>query len=596
MVDLTSFEIPRNLEEFQLFVLQVYFNLKLWFFSTYYPDTYTSTASFETIAWGSVRLLRDVFVVSFVYSQLVKLYRYIRGYGIFECLRQVYNNVSSSISSKVMSLPPIKAKIDKELQSTILKMEQEIMKNDDELLQFPNIPEDGIAKDEISQELDKLKTLKHSDWMNGRVSGAVYHGGDELLKLQVDAYDKYSVANQLHPDVFPGVRKMEAEVVHMVLDIFNAPSTGCGATTSGGTESLLLTGLAAREYGRKYRGITQPEVIAPVTIHAGIEKACFYFGMKLHRVDLDPVTYQVDVKKVERLINSNTVLLCGSAPNYPHGIIDDFQALSDLAVKYNIPLHVDACLGSFIVSFLERSKVHKDKKLPLFDFRLPGVTSISCDTHKYGFAPKGSSIIMYRDPKLRECQYYISSDWTGGMYGSPTLAGSRPGALVVGCWATLINIGKDGYTKFCYDIVSAAMKLKSAIKENPSLAKYLEIIGDPIGSVVAFKVRLDQEDHLSIYEISDLLSKKGWHFSTLQNPSALHFAITRLTVPVIDQLIEDLAGCTEEAVRIAEEQRNGNIKKKQSDTAALYGIAGSVHTAGLADRLIAAFLDTLYKI
>ena len=165
---------------------------------------------------------------------------------------------------KVMSLPPIKAKIDKKLQSTILKMEQEIMKNDDELLQFPNIPEDGIAKDEISQELDKLKTLKHSDWMNGRVSGAVYHGGDELLKLQVDAYDKYSVANQLHPDVFPGVRKMEAEVVHMVLDIFNAPSTGCGATTSGGTESLLLTGLAAREYGRKYRGITQPEVIAPL--------------------------------------------------------------------------------------------------------------------------------------------------------------------------------------------------------------------------------------------------------------------------------------------------------------------------------------------
>ena len=239
--------------------------------------------------------------------------------------------------------------------------------------------------------------------------------------------------------------------------------------------------------------------------------------MKLRRVDLDPVTYQVDVKKVERLINSNTVLLCGSAPNYPHGIIDDFQALSDLAIKYNIPLHVDACLGSFIVSFLERSKVHKDKKLPLFDFRLPGVTSISCDTHKYGFAPKGSSIIMYRDPKLRECQYYISSDWTGGMYGSPTLAGSRPGALVVGCWATLINIGKDGYTKFCYDIVLAAMKLKSAIKENPSLAKYLEIIGDPIGSVVAFKVRLDQEDHLSIYEISDLLSKRLAFFYTTKS-------------------------------------------------------------------------------
>ncbi|RCK57621.1 Sphingosine-1-phosphate lyase [Candida viswanathii] len=595
-VDLKSFEVPRNLEEAHVLALQLYLNLKLWLFSTYYPGTYTTETTYESIAWGLARLLRDVFVVYLAFVQLAKFYRYVRGYGVLECIRQIYNRVSSSISSTVMSLPPIKAKIDKELASTIVKMEQEIIKNDDGLLQFPNLPAEGIAKGDVSQELDKLKTLKHSDWVNGRVSGAVYHGGDELLQLQVEAYDKYSVANQLHPDVFPGVRKMEAEVVHMVLDIFNAPPTGCGATTSGGTESLLLTGLAAREYGRKYKGITEPEVIAPVTIHAGIEKACFYFGMKLHKVELDPVTYQVDTKKVEKLINSNTVLLCGSAPNYPHGIIDDFQTLSDLAVKYKIPLHVDACLGSFIVSFLERSKVHKDRKLPKFDFRLPGVTSISCDTHKYGFAPKGSSIIMYRDPKLRECQYYISSDWTGGMYGSPTLAGSRPGALVVGCWATLINIGKEGYTKFCYDIVLSAMKLRRAIEENPTLSKYLEIIGDPIGSVIAFRIRPAQEDNLSIYEISDLLSKKGWHFSTLQNPPALHFALTRLTVPVIDELIDDLEGCTKDAVRISEEHKNGGIKKKQGDTAALYGIAGSVHTAGLADRLISAYLDALYKI
>ncbi|EMG50472.1 Sphingosine-1-phosphate lyase [Candida maltosa Xu316] len=475
-------------------------------------------------------------------------------------------------------------------------MEKEIIKNDDTLLQVPTLPDHGLTPDEVSEQLDKLQTLKHSDWHNGRVSGAVYHGGDDLLKLQVTAYDKYSVANQLHPDVFPGVRKMEAEVVHMVLDIFNAPETGCGSTTSGGTESLLLTGLAAREYARKHRGVTEPEVIAPVTIHAGIEKACFYFGMKLHKVDLDPVTFQVDVKKVEALINSNTVLLCGSAPNYPHGIIDDFEALSKLAVKYNIPLHVDACLGSFIVSFLEKSKVHGDKKIPLFDFRLPGVTSISCDTHKYGFAPKGSSIIMYRTPELRECQYYISSDWTGGMYGSPTLAGSRPGALVVGCWATLVNMGRDGYSKSCYEIVSATMKVKQALKSNKVLSKYLDVIGDPIGSVVSFQITPDQVQNLSIYEISDLLSKKGWHFATLQNPPGLHFALTRLTVPVVDELIEDLVRCTEEAIQITEQHKKEGNVKKQSDTAALYGIAGSIHTAGLADRLIVAFLDALYKV
>lgn len=458
--------------------------------------------------WGSVHLARDIVFVLFIYTAVVKILHAIWSYGITGIVKKIYYSVFSSISQKFMSLPFIKSKIDKELNETVKKIEKQVIQNDESLMQFTELPNKGLDDSVVTEELVKLQGLKHSDWVNGRVSGAVYHGGDDLLKLQLEAYHKYSVANQLHPDVFPGVRKMEAEVVAMVLDIFNAPEGACGCTTSGGTESLLLTGLAAREYGRKYKGITAPEVIAPITIHAGIEKACYYFGMKLHKVDLDPKTYKVDIGKVKRLINKNTVLLCGSAPNYPHGIIDDIEALSKLAVKHDIPLHVDACLGSFIVTFLESSKVHGSKELPLFDFRVPGVTSISCDTHKYGFAPKGSSIIMYRSPKMRECQYYISSDWTGGMYGSPTLAGSRPGALMVGCWATLVHIGKDGYKKNCFDIVSATMKLRKAIETNPVLSKYLEVIGDPLASVISFKVKSSKSNNLSIYELGDLLGRR----------------------------------------------------------------------------------------
>ncbi|CAK9439149.1 uncharacterized protein LODBEIA_P33730 [Lodderomyces beijingensis] len=540
--------------------------------------------------WGSVYLVRDLSFIYLVYSTIAHVLGAVWRNGLLGLIGQMYSTISVAISSRVMALPFIKSKIDKELSSTVAKMEKEIMKNSEELQQFPTLPAHGLPHKEVSSELVKLQNLKHQKWSDGRVSGAVYHGGDDLLKLQSEAYHQYSVANQLHPDVFPGVRKMEAEVVAMVLDIFNAPEGACGTTTSGGTESLLLTGLASREYGRKYKKITKPEVIAPVTIHAGIEKACYYFGMKLHKVALDPVTFQVDLKKVKKLINSNTVLLCGSAPNYPHGIIDDIEGLSKLAVRYKIPLHVDACLGSFIVSFLESSKVHGERKIPLFDFRLPGVTSISCDTHKYGFAPKGSSIIMYRNPVLREGQYYISSDWTGGMYGSPTLAGSRPGALMVGCWATLVNIGKDGYQKSCIDIVSTSMKVKKTIESDPTLSEYLEIIGDPLGSVIAFKVKKGKDNELSIYELGDTLSKKGWHFATLQNPAGLHFAFTRLTTPVVDELIRDLIESTKESVENT--KKNG---PQRGDTAALYGIAGSVHTAGLADRLIVAFLDTLYK-
>lgn len=543
--------------------------------------------------WNYVAIARDIVFGYLILSFIRTLFTSIRGHGLFRSIANLYDCVSKRVFKFILELPPVKAKINQELLKTITKIEEEIIKNDDSLLQFPQLPAKGLSSDRIVEELDNLQHLKHSDWLNGRVSGAVYHGGKNLLDLQTEAYSKYSVANQLHPDVFPAVRKMEAEVVSMVLKIFNAPESGCGSTTSGGTESLLLTGLAAREYGKRYKGIHRPEVIAPVTIHAGIEKACYYFGMKLHKVDLDPVTYQVDIKKVKKLINHNTVLLVGSAPNYPHGIIDDIESLSKLALKHNILLHVDACLGSFIVSFLEKSGVHEH--VPLFDFRLPGVTSISCDTHKYGFAPKGSSIIMYRNSKIRECQYYVSSDWTGGMYGSPTLAGSRPGALMVGCWSTLVNIGEDGYKKFCRDIVSTTMKLKYAIQANDVLSQYLEIIGNPLCSVVAFKAKKDVKD-VNIYELGDLLNAKGWHFASLQSPAALHFALTKLTVPIIDELIHDLIESTETLAQKYKD-RDPSVKiKESSDTAALYGVAGSVTTTGVADKVIVAFLDTLYKV
>ncbi|KAI5950444.1 DPL1 [Candida theae] len=581
-VDITVYW-PKSLGEIPVTLSTIYHQLKLQILVQYYSS--------NDNVWGSIYLARDLLFVLFVYHAVVNVLGAVWAYGITGIIKKLFVSVYSTIVQKIMSLPFVKSKIDKQLSETIKQIEDQVIQNDDSLLQFKELPSNGLSSEVVSTEVVKSQDLKHTDWVNGRVSGAVYHGGDDLLNLQSEAYRQYSVANQLHPDVFPGLRKMEAEVVAMVLDIFNAPEGACGCTASGGTESLLLTGLAAREYGRKYKGITAPEVIAPITIHAGIEKACFYFGMKLHKVDLDPKTYKVDVGKVKRLINKNTVLICGSAPNYPHGIIDDIEALSKLAVKHDIPLHVDACLGSFIVSFLESSKVHAPEKLPLFDFRVPGVTSISCDTHKYGFAPKGSSIIMYRSPKMRECQYYISSDWTGGMYGSPTLAGSRPGALMVGCWATLVHIGKDGYRKNCFEIVNATIKLKNAIETHPVLSKYLEVIGDPLCSVIAFKVKSSQSDNLSIYELGDLLGKQGWHFATLQHPAALHFALTRLTVPVIDELIRDLISSTEEAVEYV--KKNG---KPQGDTAAMYGVAGSIHTSGLADKLITAFIDSMYKM
>lgn len=540
----------------------------------------------HTSPWSVLAISRDVFLLYIIGSYGSRIVTLVRGKGLFASVSDLIDHLSRAAFKFFLALPLVRDKVDQQVSEATEKMQLELMKNDASLLQFPTLPSPGLPEGEVSLQLGHLLELKHSDWQHGRVSGAVYHGGKDLLQMQANAYAQFLVANQLHPDVFPGVRKMDAEVVAMVSSLFHSPSS-CGTTTSGGTELLLLAGLAAREFGAKYKGIRHPEVIAPITVHAGIEKACSYFKMTLHKVEVDPVLFQVNIAKVKRLINKNTVLLVGSAPNFPHGIIDDIESLSKLAVQYQIPLHVDACLGSFVIPFLQELGVHGKKPIPLFDFRLPGVTSISCDTHKYGFAPKGSSILMYRDRKLRECQYYVLADWTGGMYGSPTLAGSRPGALIAGCWATLVHIGRKGYVESCIEIVQTMLKFKRAIETDLVLSKHLTIIGDPIGPVLAFQPR--HRDLFDIYKLGDILTLRGWHFSALQRPAALHFSFTKLTVPIIGEMIADLIECT---LEVAQSPAGGT----KGDNAVLYGVAGSIKTAGVADRLIVAFLDTLYKL
>lgn len=430
--------------------------------------------------------------------------------------------------------------------------------------------------------------MKHTRWEDGRVSGAVYHGGKELCELQTDAFNRFGVANPIHPDVFPAVRKMEAEVVAMVLGIFNAPEGSAGVTTSGGSESIIMAVLSAREKAKKERGVSRPEIILPETAHTAFRKAAEYFGITIRMVPCPAPGYRASLPHVASLINGNTVLLVGSAPNFPHGIIDDISGLSKLAIKHKLPLHVDCCLGSFLVPYLEKAGYETE----MFDFRLPGVTSISVDTHKYGFAPKGNSVVLYRTTQLRKYQYFISPDWSGGVYASPNMAGSRPGALIAGCWASLMNTGESGYVDACHKIVGAAKNIANAIKERDSL-KDLKVMGKPLVSVVAFK-----SDTLDIYDIADALSAKGWHLNALQDPPAIHVAVTLPIVAAQDDLIRDLEAVVadekeKERRRILEGK--GAKGAKKGDAAALYGVAGSLPDKTIVRELAAGFLDCLYK-
>ena len=277
------------------------------------------------------------------------------------CIYRTYILAFQSRFKFILSLPGLKSKVDKQVGEVLTKVESDMI--DRTLNYYPELPEIGWDNSTIVRVLDQNTELKHSDWERGRVSGAVYHGGSDVLDIQSIAYSKYSVANQLHPDVFPGVRKMESEVVSMILKLFNGPETGCGTSTSGGTESLLLACLSAREKAYRERGISEPEIIAPVTIHAGFDKAAYYFKMKLVHAPIDPKTFKVDLyPAVKRLINKNTVLIAGSAPNFPHGVIDDIEGLSQIALKYKLPLHVDTLSGFTHCSIFERDW---DKKCPI---------------------------------------------------------------------------------------------------------------------------------------------------------------------------------------------------------------------------------------
>ncbi|KAF3188038.1 hypothetical protein TWF106_011641 [Orbilia oligospora] len=525
----------------------------------------------------NIGVIRNIVFVYFILRWSSKAARQLRGYGIIGTIVIFYNYLRSTAYGIILRAPGVKGKVKAQLDEATAKLEEKMVVRDPNLVRHLALPKNGISADKIREELAKLADLKHTNWETGQVSGAVYHGGKELLDLQTDCMRLFSVSNPLHPDVFPGVRKMEAEVVAMVLSMFNAPPGGAGVTTSGGTESILMACLSARNKAYVERGVTEPEIIIPKTAHAAFDKAGYYFKMKVHHVEIDPNTYKVDLKRVAKLINYNTVLLVGSAPNFPHGIIDDIQGLSRLALRKKIPLHVDACLGSFIVPFLEKAGFKSEP----FDFRLKGVTSISCDTHKYGFAPKGNSTLIYRNSQLRAYQYYINTHWTGGIYASPNLSGSRPGSLIAGCYASMISMGENGYISSAHAIVSCAQRLATGITEN--LSPDLFVMGEPLVSVVAFTSKT-----IDIYDLADELSKLGWHLNALQDPPAVHMACTTLTIKSVETLLKDLG----EVLVMVKARGKGAAK---GDTAALYGVAGSVPNRSVVGSLATAFIDTLFK-
>ncbi|KAH8512928.1 hypothetical protein H0E87_006289 [Populus deltoides] len=470
-------------------------------------------------------------------------------------------------------VPGVKGYIDAEKQKVVEKLQSGSKSKRDGWRS--ELPKEGLG----AAVIEKLKQEKSNDvvWQ-GKCSGTVYIGGSESeghFSLINEACSMFAHTNPLHMDVFQTIAQCEAEVVAMTAALLgskNKASGGeiCGNMTSGGTESILLAVKSSRDYMKAKKGIKTPEMIIPESAHSAYDKAAQYFNIKLRRVPVNK-NFQADVKAIRQQINKNTVLIVGSAPGFPHGIIDPIEELGELAYSYGICFHVDLCLGGFVLPFARKLGY----PIPPFDFSVKGVTSISADVHKYGLAPKGTSVVLYRNHDIRKHQFVAVTEWSGGLYVSPTIAGSRPGGLIAGAWAALMALGLEGYLENTKAIMEVSKRIQKGIKEIPELF----IIGRPDMTIVAFG-----SNDLDIFEVNDIMSSKGWHLNALQRPNSIHICITLQHAPVVEDFLRDL----KESVQTVKENPgpiNGGL-------APIYGAAGKIPDRGMVQELLVNYMDS----
>lgn len=435
-------------------------------------------------------------------------------------------------------------------------------------------PDQGRPFEEILAELDSFGK-DDPNYKEAKTWSLVYYLNEEYTQFLEKAYAKYFSANGLNPTAFKSLKRLEKEVLRFTARLFHVDDEACGVMTSCGTESCMLAVKTYRDLGRS-KGIKKPEMIIPETAHVAWDKGAEYFGVKIRRAPLAS-DWGVDVRAVEKMINKNTVMILGSAPEYPHGIIDPIEKLGALAKKHNIPLHVDSCVGGYILPFIEMT----GREVPLWDFRVEGVTSISADIHKYGFAAKGASCILYRNIDYFKHQVFVNESWPGGMFASPAFLGTRPGGAYAAAWAAIQANGVEGYKALAEKTVQVSEKLKKGIRE----IGCFEIIGNPIASLFAYR---STDSSVNIFALGDVMEKKGWHIDRIQRPDALHAMVTAPHDKVVEQYLEDL----KEAVEIV----RAHPELADSGQAATYGMVSHIPLRGMVRKQVLEIFANSYKL
>lgn len=391
-----------------------------------------------------------------------------------------------------------------------------------------SLPQHGLGRDDVLAQLDSFKS-DDVRWRDGRAFTLTYSAGPDVNDIAEAAYARFSTENALNTDAFPSLRRIQADVVDIVGDWLQAGPDGAGFMTTGGTESLLMAVKAARERGRKERGITRPNVVLPTSAHAAFEKGCYYFGLESRRVPVR-TDWRADVAAMEAAIDDDTVLVVGSAPQYPQGVIDPIAEIAEISAARDINCHVDGCMGGVVLTYLARL----GHEVAPWNFSVPGVTSISVDLHKFGYTAKGASVLMHRTKRLRSYQTFVTDNWLGGVYGSSGVLGTKGGGAMAAAWAVMHYLGDDGYLRLTAAARAATLELAGAIGTLPEL----RVLAEPDTTLVAFVA--SDPDALDVFAVADALWRRGWYVDRQGPPKSLHCTVNAVHEGRIAAFVADL--------------------------------------------------------
>ncbi|MCC6214355.1 MAG: aspartate aminotransferase family protein [Polyangiaceae bacterium] len=398
------------------------------------------------------------------------------------------------------------------------------------------------------QALRVLETYRGADvpWREGRAFGYVFDARHAALEAAKRAYVAFLSENGLDPTSFPSLLRLENEVVRMCANHVHGDERVVGNFTTGGTESILLAMKAARDWARAKRPeITRPEILAPITAHAAFHKAAAYLGLGIRTFAVDPLTCRADVTAARAALSDQTIALVGSAPSYAYGVVDPIPELAALAAERGLWMHVDACMGGVLLPFLEKL----GEAVPPFDFRVPGVWSLSMDLHKYGFCPKGASVVLHRDKGLRKYQIYACSEWAGYTIVNATVQSTKSGGPLAAAWTTLQTIGEEGYLALARDMREATRRFAAGIADIPGL----RILAQPDMTLLAFT-----SDDFHVFHLPDLMKRRGWYVQPTLGTGPLrehvHLSVTSANVPHVDAFLADLRAAADEARRLPRDE------------------------------------------